>query len=74
MADLSLPTNLIFLCAILLWLAYGVMRVDMPLIVANAFSAVCIGAIVVAKLLWGRAPVTAPAPARGEPPVPGGAA
>ena len=58
-ADLSLPTNLILLVAILLWLTYGLLRLDMPLILANGFSAFCIGLIVAAKLLWGRQPAVA---------------
>lgn len=55
-ADLSLPTNLMLLGAVGLWLTYGLLRADPPIILANALSAFCVGAIVAAKLLWGRAP------------------
>ncbi|MFN3954287.1 MAG: SemiSWEET family sugar transporter [Pararhodobacter sp.] len=61
--DLSLPTNLILLMAILLWLTYGLLRLDMPLILANLFSSFCVGSIVVAKLVWARAPATSAPPA-----------
>ena len=53
--DLSLATNLMILVTMLLWLVYGLMMGDWPLILANLFSVACVGAIVAAKLLWGRA-------------------
>lgn len=68
--DLSLPTNLLLFLAILLWLTYGLMRLDMPLILANLFSAFCVGSIVLAKLFWARGPATsvpvAPVPPASE--------
>lgn len=70
-ADLSLPTNLILFFAILLWLTYGLMRFDLPLIIANVFSALCVGAIVAAKLIWGRVPASVPMTAPAEPQLPG---
>ncbi len=53
--DLSLWTNLMLLATILLWLIYGLMSGDWPIIVANIFSFACVGVIVLAKLIWGRA-------------------
>lgn len=52
-ADLSLATNLLLLTTIPLWLAYGILLDQWPLILTNLFSAVCVGAIVAAKLVWG---------------------
>lgn len=34
-AGLSLPSNLMFLATVSLWLLYGIMVVDWPIIVAN---------------------------------------
>ena len=51
--DLSLATNLMLLGAVVLWLTYGVMVRDWPLIVANIVSTLCVGILVAAKLLWG---------------------
>lgn len=50
--DLSLATNLMLLGAVVLWLAYGLMVRDWPLIVANIVSTLCVGTLVTAKLLW----------------------
>lgn len=47
---LSLPTNLMFLATVSLWLVYGIMIVDWPIIVANVFSVTAMISIVTAKL------------------------
>lgn len=52
--DLSLWTNVMILGTVTLWLIYGLMLGDRPIIVANSFSILCVGTIVLAKLLWGR--------------------
>ena len=53
-ADLSLGTNLLLLSTVTLWLIYGIMLQEWPLILANIFSICCIGTIVLAKIIWGR--------------------
>lgn len=52
--DLSLWTNLLVLQTVALWLTYGLLLGDWPLILANIFSVSCVGTIVAAKLIWGR--------------------
>ncbi|AUH34405.1 hypothetical protein CUV01_14320 [Paracoccus tegillarcae] len=53
--DLSLGTNVMVLTSVSLWLAYGLSLGEWPLILANIFSIICVGTIVLAKLAWGRA-------------------
>lgn len=53
--DLSLWTNLMILMTVTLWLVYGFLLGDLPIIVANLFSVSCVSVIVAAKLFWGRA-------------------
>ena len=36
--DLSLTMILMFVIGILLWLIYGIMLIDLPLIIANSFA------------------------------------
>jgi MtN3 and saliva related transmembrane protein len=38
---------------IMLWFTYGMLRGDLPLILANAVTMVLVGAVVVAKLRFG---------------------
>lgn len=52
--DLSLGTNALVLATVALWLIYGLLLGDWPLILANVFSVTCVGTIVAAKLIWGR--------------------
>ncbi|MCE8521603.1 hypothetical protein KBY24_10565 [Ruegeria pomeroyi] len=52
-AGLSLPSNLLFLMTVSLWLLYGLMVGDLPLIVANACAAVIVLSIITAKLKFG---------------------
>jgi MtN3 and saliva related transmembrane protein len=48
--SLSLMANLMFLVTVILWLIYGVMILDVPLIVANVVSTTAMISIVAAKL------------------------
>lgn len=48
--SLSLIAQILFLATVSLWLAYGVMIVDWPLILANIVSVAAMIAIVTAKL------------------------
>lgn len=49
-SGISLPTYVIITIGLALWLVYGWLRGDMPLMVANAVMAVLTGAITVMKL------------------------
>ncbi|MGJ8528938.1 SemiSWEET family sugar transporter [Maritalea sp.] len=51
-ADLSLSANLLVLSTILLWLLYGIALMAWPLIIANVISAILLGSIVLAKLIY----------------------
>ncbi|MBY0267068.1 MAG: SemiSWEET transporter [Burkholderiales bacterium] len=48
--DVSLPMFLMMVTGITLWLIYGLMIGDLPLILANAVTLLLAGAILVAKL------------------------
>jgi len=48
--DVSLAMFLMMVSGIALWLTYGILIGDMPLIVANAVTLVLAGAILVAKI------------------------
>lgn len=65
-SGISLPTFLILTVGLAMWLAYGLMIGDLPLIVANAAMVVLTSAIVVMKLVFGaqasRAAQAAPKP------------
>lgn len=50
---ISLPSNLMFLATVTLWLAYGLMIMDPPMIVANIFAVAAVLSIVTAKLKFG---------------------
>ena len=49
-SGISLPTSVIITVGLALWLVYGWLRGDMPLMVANAVMVVLTGAITVMKL------------------------
>ena len=49
-SGISLPTYVIITIGLALWLVYGWLRRDMPLMVANAVMVVLTGAITVMKL------------------------
>jgi MtN3 and saliva related transmembrane protein len=49
-SGISLPTYLIITFGLGLWLLYGILKGDMPLIVANAMMVVLTGAITLMKI------------------------
>ncbi len=51
--SLSLPANLLFLATVIMWLVYGVLVMDWPIILANVVATACMIAIVAAKLKFG---------------------
>ncbi len=51
--DVSLWTYMILSLGVLLWLAYGLMISDLPLIVANAVTILIAGSIIALKLRYG---------------------
>lgn len=53
-SGISLPTYLIITIGLALWLVYGILRGDLPLIVANAVMVVLTGAITVMKLVFSK--------------------
>ena len=53
-SGISLPTYVIITIGLALWLVYGWLRGDMPLMVANAVMVVLTGAITVMKLMFGK--------------------
>lgn len=52
-SGISLPTYAILTVGLALWLLYGLLREDLPLIVANAVMVVLTGAIAVMKIRFG---------------------
>jgi MtN3 and saliva related transmembrane protein len=52
-ADISLGMFLVLVIGIILWLAYGILLGDVPLIVANGITLVLAGIILVFKLRYG---------------------
>ncbi len=53
-SGISLPTYVIITIGLALWLVYGWLRGDMPLMVANAVMVVLTGAITVMKIRFDR--------------------
>ena len=51
--DVSLGMALLLVTGIVLWLAYGLLRADLPIIAANAVTLVLAGSILVSKLRFG---------------------
>jgi MtN3 and saliva related transmembrane protein len=51
--DLSLLANVLFLFNVMLWLAYGLLTMDMPIILANVVGTTVMITIVAAKLKFG---------------------
>lgn len=51
-SGLSLPANLMFLGTVTLWLTYGLMVADMPLIIANFCATLIVLTIIAAKLRY----------------------
>lgn len=50
---ISLPTNVAFTAGVLLWLVYGIARMDWPLISSSAVTVVLMAMIVALKLRHG---------------------
>ena len=50
---ISLTMQVAYACGIALWLAYGLMIVSWPVIIANALTLILAGAIVVLKIRLG---------------------
>ncbi len=55
-SGISLPTYAIITIGLALWLLYGLLKNDLPLIVANAVMVVLTGAITLMKIRFGRTP------------------
>jgi MtN3 and saliva related transmembrane protein len=53
-ASISLPTYIIITIGLVLWLVYGVLKADMPLIVANGMMVLLTGAIAVMKIRFSK--------------------
>ncbi len=51
---ISLPTYVIITIGLALWLAYGILRSDLPLIVANSVMVFLTGAIAVMKIRFSK--------------------
>ena len=51
--DVSLGMALLLVTGIVLWLAYGLLRADLPIIAANAVTLLLAGSILVGKLRFG---------------------
>ena len=73
--DLSLTTYVAFCAGLVLWLAYGIARRDLPLILANGITLALASAILVMKIRFDRARPAGSAPkeasAPPSPPKPG---
>lgn len=52
--DISLIFNMMFLIGILLWLTYGIMKKDPPIIIWNAMAAALSCTLLYAKIRYGR--------------------
>lgn len=50
--DLSLSMFLLFVVGVLLWLVYGILTNDLPIILANAFTLLLAGSILFFKLWY----------------------
>lgn len=55
-SGISLPTYLLITIGLGLWLLYGILKADLPLIVANGVMIVLTGAITVMKILFEQRP------------------
>lgn len=51
-SGISLPTYLIITIGLFLWLVYGILKADMPLMVANAVMVVLTAAITIMKIMY----------------------
>lgn len=53
-SGISLPTYLIITIGLFLWLVYGILKGDMPLMVANAVMVILTAAITIMKIAFGK--------------------
>ena len=53
-SGISLPTYVIITIGLALWLAYGIIKGDMPLIIANAVMVVLTSAITIMKITFSK--------------------
>ena len=53
-SGISLPTYIIITIGLALWLAYGIIKGDMPLIIANAVMVVLTSAITLMKISFSK--------------------
>lgn len=51
-SGISLISNLLFLTTVSLWLLYGLLVTDWPIIIANIFAVIAVTTIVAAKLKY----------------------
>lgn len=56
-SGISLPSYAIITFGLVLWLLYGVLRGDVPIIVANTIMVVLTGAIATMKIIFGKSPI-----------------
>lgn len=52
--DLSLWQQIIVIAGLALWLCYGIMLGDLPLILSNSFTLLCYGLLLTMKILFDR--------------------
>jgi MtN3 and saliva related transmembrane protein len=50
--DISIWQPVLLNAGMVLWLAYGIILHDVPLIAANCFSLVCYSLLIVMKIVW----------------------
>lgn len=53
--DLSLWQQIIIIVGLALWLAYGILLHDLPLILSNSFTLICYFLLLAMKILYDRA-------------------
>lgn len=50
--DLSLSMYLIFVSGVVLWLIYGIIKADLPIILANSITAMLAGSVLIMKIIY----------------------
>lgn len=50
--DLSLSMYLIFVSGVVLWLVYGIIKADLPIILANSVTAILAGSVLIMKMIY----------------------
>jgi len=51
--DISLGMYMLLLSGVILWLIYGILRKDTPVIIANALTAIPVGTVLILKIRYG---------------------